>query len=71
MVGIIGQVFLSLVIVYCVVSKLALCKALNCLACSWLGQPVSTWQVEMGCWPDIHWLARDYGGLLAAILRIA
>jgi hypothetical protein len=30
----------------------------------WLGQPVSTWQVEMG-WPDIHWLARDEGGLVA------
>jgi hypothetical protein len=28
---------------------------------------VSTWQVEMG-WPDIHWLARDHGGLVAAIL---
>jgi hypothetical protein len=35
-------------------------KAVNCLACCWLGQPVSTWQVEMG-WPDIHWLAGDQG----------
>jgi hypothetical protein len=26
---------------------------------------VSTWQVGMG-WPDIHWLARDQGGLVAA-----
>jgi hypothetical protein len=41
-------------------------KALNCLACCWLGKPVSTWQVEMG-WPDIHWLTRDKGGLVAAI----
>jgi len=38
----------------------ALSKALNCLACCWLGQLVNTWQVEMG-WPDMHWLARDLG----------
>jgi hypothetical protein len=31
------------------------------LYCCWLGQPVSTWQVEMG-WPYIHWLARDRMG---------
>jgi hypothetical protein len=46
-------------------SLLALSKALKCLACRWLGTPFSTWQVEMG-WPDIHWLARDQGGLVAA-----
>jgi hypothetical protein len=34
-----------------------------------LGQPVSTWQVEMG-WPDIHWLAWDKGGLVAAVLSL-
>jgi hypothetical protein len=32
--------------------------------------PVSTWQVEMG-WPDIHWLAWDKGGLMAAVLSLA
>jgi hypothetical protein len=37
-----------------------LSKAVHCLACCWLGQPVSTWQVEMG-WPGIHWLAGDEG----------
>jgi hypothetical protein len=31
---------------------------------------VSTWQVEMG-WPDIHWLAWDKGGLVAAVLSLA
>jgi hypothetical protein len=45
-------------------------KALNCLACCWLGQLVSTWQVAMG-WPDIHWLARDQGGLVAASLSLS
>jgi hypothetical protein len=30
----------------------------------------STWQFEMG-WPDIHWLARDKGGLAAAIMILA
>jgi hypothetical protein len=33
---------------------------------SLLGRLVSTWQVGMG-WPDVHWLARDQGGLVAAI----
>jgi hypothetical protein len=28
------------------------------------------WQVEMG-WPDIHWLAWDKGGLVAAVLSLA
>jgi hypothetical protein len=45
-------------------------QALNCLACFWLGQPVSTWRVEMG-WPDIHWLAGDQGGLVAAISDVS
>jgi hypothetical protein len=49
---------------------MALSKALTCLACRWLGQQVSTWQVEMG-WPDIHWLARDQGGLVAAISNVS
>ena len=35
-------------------------KAINCLACCWLGPLVNTWQVEVG-WPDIHLLARDLG----------
>jgi hypothetical protein len=53
------------------IKKLAPSKAVNCLACCILGQPVSTWQVEMG-WPDIHWLAWDKGGLLvAAVLNLA
>jgi hypothetical protein len=30
---------------------------------------VSKWQVEMG-WPDIHWLAWDKGGLVAAVLSL-
>jgi hypothetical protein len=30
----------------------------------------STWQVEMG-WPDIHWLAWDKGGLVAAVSSLA
>jgi hypothetical protein len=45
-------------------------KALDCLGCCCLGQPVSTWQVENG-WPDIHWLAGDLGGLVAANLSLA
>jgi hypothetical protein len=28
----------------------------------------STWQIKMG-WPDIHWLARDNGGLVAAMFE--
>jgi hypothetical protein len=28
------------------------------------------WQVELG-WPDIHWLAWDKGGLVAAVLSLA
>jgi hypothetical protein len=48
----------------CFVGELTL---LYCLGCRWLGnQRFSTWQVEMG-WPDMHWLARDPGGLAAAI----
>jgi hypothetical protein len=26
------------------------------------------WQIELG-WPDMHWLARDKGGLVAAIFE--
>jgi hypothetical protein len=48
---------------------LALSKALNCLACRWLDQPVSVWQVEMG-WSGRHRLARDQGGLVAAISNV-
>jgi hypothetical protein len=40
---------------------------LNCLACCWIGQQVNIRQIEMG-WPDIHWLARDQGGLVAAMI---
>jgi hypothetical protein len=42
----------------------------HCLACCSVGwvKPVSTWQVELG-WPDIHWLARDQGGLVAAVFE--
>jgi hypothetical protein len=47
---------------------IALSKALKCLSCCWMGQPVSIWQVvEMG-WPDIHRLARDKSGLVAAVM---
>jgi hypothetical protein len=48
----------------------ALSKAVNCLVCCSLGQQVNLHfgkSVEMG-WPDIHWLARDKGGLVAAVL---
>jgi len=27
------------------------------------------WQIEMG-WPDMHWLARNLGGLVAAIVQV-
>jgi hypothetical protein len=33
-----------------------------------LVQQVNLWQVEMG-WPDIHWLARETGGLVAAMFE--
>jgi hypothetical protein len=45
-------------------------KVLNCLACRWLGQLISTWHVELG-WPGLHWLARDEGGLVAAISDVS
>jgi hypothetical protein len=32
------------------------------------GQQVNLWKIEMG-WPDIHWLARDKGGLVTAMLQ--
>jgi hypothetical protein len=44
-------------------AMVALSKVFNCLACRWLGQPVSTLCMagRNGLAWYIHWLARDQG----------